>query len=117
MMPFVKLPNSIMQNLKVILKTGGGFSETTGIYEDGTTSNNNFIGAIFPLSMDDMQFDKGGTYSKNTAKLYTYNLFQNGQEILDNNNVRFRILQSKDYTPYAGRLNIYYINRVGDTLK
>lgn len=115
MMPFARLPNGIMQNLQLVNKTGGGYG-TNGVANtpaEGVPTS--FKGAILPLGMNETDFDEGGTYVKDTSKLLTYTVLQDGQQILDMNEIRYSILEDKPYNPYAGGLSIYYIKKVGAT--
>lgn len=107
-----KLPNGIMKTLKKINVTGGAYSPTTGLWVDGTPIEVSFKGAILPLSQDDLQYNDGGTYTRNDRKVYTYDTLKKGQKIKDNNDVEYTVDSDSDYD-YISSFKRYYIKRVG----
>ena len=94
-----------------LIETGGYFDyENGGVYVKGEITQEEFEGAIVPLSPDDLKFEEAGKYSKEDKKLYCYEYFEVGSKIKHKGYV-FTIDQKKDYSDFDDKLSIYYMVR------
>lgn len=111
MMPTPKIPTLVMTTLNHISYTDGHYDyDNGGVWVDGTMVEKPFQGALLPLSYEDLKYDKGGTYTSEDQKLYTYTAFQKGEKIVDNG-IEYAVAQDKNHNRYGGGLHIYILKR------
>jgi hypothetical protein len=113
----VNLPLARQQQCKLIVKTGAVLGNN-GVWSGGTedpANNISFMGTLMPLSRDDIKNDTSGSYTPNDGKIYTSFILTNGQEIYDNNNVRWRVSGTTDNISYGFNFNIYVVKKVSVT--
>lgn len=68
-------------------------------------------GAVLPLSNADLNYDEGGTYSKEDRKLYTYIEVKIGEKVTHKEK-EYTVQESRDYADFDIGLNIYFMKRV-----
>lgn len=111
MMPTLKIPGLVMTTLNHISSIDGHYDyENGGVWVDETKVTTPFQGSLLPLSYEDLRFDKGGTYTSEDQKLYTYTAFKKGEKISDNG-IEYSVIQDKNHSRLGGGLHIYILKR------
>ncbi|MFT9493416.1 hypothetical protein [Anaerosolibacter sp.] len=67
---------------------------------------------VKPVSTKDLQYDQGGTYTREDFKMYSHTAFIDGQEVEFEGNL-YTVHGEKDHSRYANGLRIYMMKRVG----
>ena len=95
-----------------ILKETGGYRDPDqgGTWISGKAEEVELEGAVVPLSNDDLNFDEGGTYSREDRKLYCYKEIDKGTKIKHKDKV-YTVLEKRDYSDFDEELYIYFIKR------
>jgi hypothetical protein len=112
MFPVGIIPEGIFNDLKKVVKSGGSYSTTTGLWSNESEITQYFKGRILPITNTDLQYDQSGTYTTDNMKLYTYENFDAGQQIIDENGVRFKIDKSIEYSSLVN-FNRYILEKMG----
>ena len=111
------LPRARQKQCQLIVKTNAVLG-ANGIWIGGTENPANnipFMAIPLPLSRNDIRYDTSGSYTPNDSKIYTSFTLINGQEIYDNNNVRWRVSGTTDNISYGYNFNIYVLKKVSVT--
>lgn len=93
----------------VYLKTAGFYGDD-GEYNEEVTSEEEFNGAVVPLTFQELKTAEDGEYRAEDRKLYCYRDFKAGEKIRHKGLV-YRIDRKKDYSDFDDGLNIYYLVR------
>jgi len=118
MFPTATIPLGLMKTHTKITQ-GGDYGNNGKWVADGTEVQTPFEGVILPVISSDVKsltFDDGGTYSEDALKMYAYEHFTDGQEMLTDEGKRYTVHGGKDYSVYGAELKIYRIERVGETV-
>ena len=112
-MPFpnIRILPRITESISYVNVTGGSYNNS-GQWIPGTSDTITFLGTILPLTDKDLEFDLGGTYTRNDYKLYTTEEFNVTQRIT-HNSINYEI-QSKDDRLSFANYRRYIIRRVED---
>lgn len=115
MFPSPEMPDLLMQNLIRIVKMADSYGEN-GVWVKGREVKISFSGTILPITSKELKFDEAGTYTHDMVKLYTYEILGASSEILDDMDKRYRIFKTVEFSRYANGLNIYVLEKVGETV-
>ena len=81
-----------------------------GIFIDGKITEVGIMGAIVPLSNEDLRFDEGGTYDFEDKKIYCYLEIAKGEKIKHKGKI-YTVLEKRDYSDFDVGLFIYFLKR------
>lgn len=93
----------------VYLKTAGSYGDD-GEYNEEVTGEEEFNGAVVPLTFQELKEAENGEYRAEDRKLYCYRDFKTGEKIRHKGLI-YRIDRKKDYSDFDDGLNIYYLVR------
>lgn len=96
--------------VKIITQEGYYDYDNGGVFVKGSSTEEEFEGAVVPLSTSDLKFEENGRYKKEDKKLYCYEHFEVADKIRHKGFV-YMIDQKKDYSDFDDNLSIYYMVR------
>ncbi|MDO4719642.1 MAG: hypothetical protein Q4A78_03185 [Peptostreptococcaceae bacterium] len=88
--------------------------EHGGLYIPGPVTEEEFEGAVVPLSAEELKYEENGKYGREDRKLYCYEAFEVGDRIRHKGLI-YTVDKKKDYSDFDEALQIYFLVR-GDTL-
>ena len=113
-----KIPGTVMDDMYLIVKTGGGYdSENGGQWIDGTPAQTKFSGALLPLSEEDLQRMPQGEYTTNQKKIYTNGFsLADGAEVIASDGHRYTVKRELQYG-MLHQMKRYLVERKGAASK
>lgn len=112
---FKSLIDKYMTGYVAVIKNHGFYDESSGDWKDEKEEVELDRFAIVPISRDELRFDSGGTYNHDTRKLYCYEKFKKGDEVIntmeDGTTRKYKVLSISDYSDFDEGLLIYYLER------
>lgn len=69
------------------------------------------IGAVLPLTSEELKYDQNGTYTTADKKIFIYLKLKRGQRVIFDGK-EYTVQEEKNYSPQAG-VYIYYARRAG----
>lgn len=88
-----------MDDMYLIVTTGGGYSKDKGgQWVGGTSTQQKFSGALLPLSEEDLQYMPQGEYTTNQKKIYTNDFsLPNGAEVKASDGHTYTVKRELEY--------------------
>ena len=93
-----------------IMVKSEGYRDEYGRWTESTEELVKIVGAVTPLSADDLVYGDGGTYNADDRKLYCYENLEKGTQILHKGNI-YTIQNDLDYSEHDKDLHIFYMRR------
>lgn len=109
-----KIPGAVMDDMYLIVTTGGGHSsENGGQWVGGTPAEQKFSGALLPLSEEDLQQMPQGEYTTNQKKIYTNGFsLADGAEVIASDGHRYTVKRELEYG-MLHQMKRYLVERKG----